>query len=212
MSKIVDDLKNNIVAVIRIEDHNLAKAVSEKVIEAGFKFIELTLSINNCPKLIKELSDKYKNTDVYIGAGTVLNENDCKIVIGNGATFVVAPFADEDTIKYAIKNNIPMLPGIGTVSEANKCYNLGCEIVKAFPGDVLGPNFIKSATAPLPHIKFMPSGGVNLDNVDEWFEKGAYAVSVGSALYSNVTIDNLEIIADRATAYLSKRPKQNYNG
>ncbi len=208
MSKIVEDLKNNIVAVIRIEEQNLAKAVTEKVIEAGFKFIELTLSIGNCPELIKELSDKYKNTDVYIGAGTVLNDNDCKIVIDNGATFVVAPFADENTIKYAVKNKVPMLPGIGTVSEANMCYNLGCEIVKAFPGDVLGPNFIKSARAPLPHIKFMPSGGVNLDNVDEWFEKGAYAVSVGSALYSNVTTENLDIITDRAIAYLSKRPKQ----
>ncbi len=205
--KLVEQLKDNVVAVIRIDDQSLARDVSEAVINAGFKYIELTLSISNCPELIKELSDKYKDSDVYIGAGTVLNVEDCKTVIENGATFIVAPFMDEDTIRYAVSKGIPMLPGIGTVSEANRCYNLGCGIVKAFPGDVLGPNFIKSAKAPLPHIKFMPSGGVNLDNMSEWFEKGAYAVSVGSALYSGVSKDNLEVVKQRAKEYLEKRPK-----
>lgn len=205
--KIVQDLKNNVVAVIRIENQDLARAVTEKVIEGGFKFIELTLSINNCCELIKELSEKYAGTDVYIGAGTVLNETDCKNVIDNGATFVVSPFTDKASIEYAVKHDVPMLPGIGTVTEANFCYNLGCGIVKVFPGDVLGANFIKSASAPLPHIKFMPSGGVNLENMSDWFAKGAYAVSVGSALYTGVTMDNLELATERAKEYVAKLPK-----
>ncbi len=206
-TKLIEDLKNNVVAVVRIKDKDLAREVTEQVIAGGFKFIELTLSINNGCDLIKELSEKYKNTGIYIGAGTVLNISDCKKVIDSGATFVVSPFTDQESIEYAIKNNVPMLPGIGTVTEANFCNKLGCEIVKVFPGDVLGANFIKSALAPLPHIKFMPSGGVNFENMGDWFAKGAYAISVGSALYTGVTMDNLELAKERATQYVNNLPK-----
>ncbi len=203
---IMKKLENNIVAVIRIKDFDLAKSVTEEVIKAGFNFIELTLSIDNCPKLIEELSLKYKNTDIFIGAGTVMTLEDCKTVIDNGATFVVSPFTNTDVITYCVENNVPVLPGVGTATEANTCYTLGCNIVKVFPGDVLGPNFIKSLRGPMPHIKYMPSGGVNLDNMTEWFTKGAYAVSVGSALYSGISMNNLSLIEERAKAYLNKLP------
>ncbi len=205
--KLIEDLKNNVVAVIRIDDKDLAREITEQVIAGGFKFIELTLSITNACELIKELSEKYKDTGVYIGAGTVLNVTDCKNVIDSGATFVVSPFTDKESVEYAIKNGVPMLPGIGTATEANFCYNLGCEIVKVFPGDVLGANFIKSCLAPLPHIKFMPSGGVNFENMNDWFAKGAYAVSVGGALYTGVTMDNLELAKERAVEYVNNLPK-----
>ncbi len=204
---IMKKLKNNVVAVIRIKDFDLAKSVTEEIINAGFNFIELTLSIDNCPLLIKQLSEKYKNTNTFIGAGTVMTEEDCKSVIDSGATFVVSPFTNEKVITHCIKNNIPVLPGVGTATEANTCYTLGCDIVKVFPGDVLGPNFIKSLRGPMPHIKYMPSGGVNLENMTEWFTKGAFAVSVGSALYNGITMDNLAEINDRAKEYLNKLPK-----
>ncbi len=204
---IMQKLQNNVVAVIRIKDYDLAKAVTEEVINAGFNFIELTLSIDNCPKLIKELSEKYKNTETFIGAGTVMTLDDCKTVMENGATFVVSPFTNPEVITHCVENKLPVLPGVGTATEANTCNTLGCDIVKVFPGDVLGPNFIKSLKGPMPHIKYMPSGGVNLDNMTEWFEKGAYAVSVGSALYTGVNMDNLDLITDRAKSYLDKLPK-----
>ncbi len=203
----MDDLKNNVVAVIRMKDYNLAKVVTENIIKAGFKFIELTLTIENAPNLINELNEKYKGTDVYIGAGTVVTLDECKEVVKNNAKFVVSPLTNFDVIKYCVDNNVTILPGVGTVTEAYNCYNSGCEVVKVFPGNVLGPDFIKSALAPLPQIKFMPSGGVSISNMEEWFDKGAYAVSVGSELYSGITFDNVESIKDRAKNYLDKLPK-----
>ncbi len=203
----MNDLKNNVVAVIRMKDTELARVVTENVIAGGFKFIELTLTIENAPQLIKELNEKYKDQGVYIGAGTVVTLEECKEVVANGAAFVVSPLTNFDVIKHCVDNNVTPLPGVGTVTEAYNCFNSGCEIVKVFPGNVLGPDFIKSALAPLPQIKFMPSGGVSLDNMEEWFQKGAYAVSVGSALYAGATIENAEMLKDRAAEYVAKLPK-----
>ncbi len=203
----LESLENNVVAVVRMKDKELAKAITESIVEAGFKFIELTLTIENAPQLIKELNQKYAGTDVYIGAGTVVTLDECKKVIENGAKFVVSPLTNFEVIDYCIKNNVQVLPGVGTVTEAYNCFEKGCEVVKVFPGNVLGPDFIKSALAPLPQIKFMPSGGVSLDNMEEWFQKGAYAVSVGSDLYTGISIGNLEVAKERADKYVAKLPK-----
>ncbi len=201
------DLKNNIVAVIRMKDKKLAKVIIENLISAGFKFIEITLTIEEAPQLIKELNKKYENVDVYIGAGTVVTLEECKEVIKNNAKFIVSPLMNFDVIDYCVKNNVQILPGVGTVTEAFNAYTKGCEVVKVFPGNVLGADFIKSALAPLPQIKFMPSGGVGISNMEEWFSKGAYAISVGSELYSGITFENVESIQDRAKLYLDKLPK-----
>ncbi len=203
----LNDLKNSVVAVIRMKDMELARVVTENVIEAGFKFIEITLTIENAPKLIKELNEKYAGKGVYIGAGTVVTLDECKDVVEHGAKFVVSPLTNFDVIEYCVQNNVQALPGVGTVTEAYNAYSKGCDVVKVFPGNVLGPDFIKSALAPLPQIKFMPSGGVSLDNMEDWFKKGAYAVSVGSELYSGINFENVESIKERAKLYLDKLPK-----
>ncbi len=201
------DLKNNLVAVIRMKDSELARLVTEKIIESGIKFIELTLTIEDAPKLIQELSEKYRSTGVHIGAGTVVTLEQCKEVVSKGAEFVVSPLNNFEVIDYCIKNNVEILPGVGTVTEAYNCYTKGCKVVKVFPGNVLGPDFIKSALSPLPQIKFMPSGGVSINNITDWFEKGAYAVSIGSELYSGITHDNLDVVSDRVKLILSKLPQ-----
>jgi len=203
--KALKDLKNDIVAVIRIKDTNLARLVTEEVIKNGFKFIELTLSIDNAESLITEMKEKYK--DAYIGAGTVLSVEDCQKVIKAGADFVVSPCINTDVIETCINQDILCLPGAATPTEINNCYNLGAKIVKVFPGETLGPAFIKNVKAPMPFVECMPSGGVDLDNIDKWFASGAYAVSVGSALYSGINESNLHEIGDRARAYLNKLPQ-----
>ncbi|MFV0519581.1 MAG: bifunctional 4-hydroxy-2-oxoglutarate aldolase/2-dehydro-3-deoxy-phosphogluconate aldolase [Lachnospirales bacterium] len=203
----INNLKNNIVAVIRIKNYELAKAVAENIIASGINFIELTLTIENASKLIRELNEKYKEQDVFIGAGTVTTLDECKEVLDSNAAFVVSPITNFEVIDYCICNNVPILPGIGTVTEAYNCYIKGCEVVKVFPGNVLGHAFIKSALAPLPQIKFMPSGGVTLENMNDWFDNGAYAVSIGSELYSGITLENIETIRDRVENYLKNLPK-----
>ena len=203
MENIIDKLKNEIVAVIRIEDTELALAVSEKALEVGLNFIEVTLTVKNAPSLIKELREKFP--DKIIGAGTVLTEEEAQEVIQNGAMFVVSPCLIPSVIGACHKNNVLCLPGVGTATEAFDAYNLGAKIVKAFPGDVLGTSFIKNLKGPMPFIECMPSGGVSLDNMKDWFKSGAFAVSVGSALYENVTLNNLELISERVEEYLKRK-------
>lgn len=202
-----NSLKNNIVAVIRIKDTNFAKLVTEEVIKSGFKFIELTLSIDNCIDLLKELKEKYK--DVYIGTGTVLTVKDCEESIKASSDFIVSPCTNEEVIKTCNEHDILCLPGVATPTEIYKCYSIGCDIVKVFPGDILGASFIKNVKAPMPFVEYMPSGGVNIKNICEWFENGAYAVSVGSALYSGIDQNNIHEIKTRAEEYLKEVNKFN---
>ncbi|MCL2611544.1 MAG: bifunctional 4-hydroxy-2-oxoglutarate aldolase/2-dehydro-3-deoxy-phosphogluconate aldolase [Defluviitaleaceae bacterium] len=195
-----EKLKNEIVAVIRIKDTHLAKAVTEEAIKAGLNFMELTLTIENAPSLIKELREAYP--EKIIGAGTVLTKEQAIEVIENGAQFVVSPCFVPEVVEVCNEKGVVCLPGIGTATEAYNAYSLGCEVVKAFPGDVLGTSFIKSIKGPMPFIDCMPSGGVSLNNIKEWFENGAYAVSIGGALYEGVTMENLELISERVKEYL----------
>ncbi|MCL1925337.1 MAG: bifunctional 4-hydroxy-2-oxoglutarate aldolase/2-dehydro-3-deoxy-phosphogluconate aldolase [Defluviitaleaceae bacterium] len=197
---IKEKLKNEIVAVIRIKNTTLARAVTEEAIKAGLNFIELTLTIENAPSLIKELREKYP--EKIIGAGTVLTKEQAEEVIKNGAMFIVCPCFVPEIIEVCNEKGILCLPGIGTATEAYNAYKLGCDIVKAFPGDVLGSKFIKNLKGPMPFINCMPSGGVSLENIKDWFKSGAYAVSIGSSLYEKVTMENLELINERAKAYL----------
>jgi len=190
-----EKLKNEIVAVIRIKDTHLAKAVTEEAIKAGLNFMELTLTIENAPSLIKELREAYP--EKIIGAGTVLTKEQAIEVIENGAQFVVSPCFVPEVVEVCNEKGVVCLPGIGTATEAYNAYKLGCEVVKAFPGDVLGTSFIKNIKGPMPFIDCMPSGGVSLNNIKEWFKNGAYAVSIGGALYEGVTMENLELISER---------------
>ena len=125
-------LKNNVVAVIRIKNNNIARLVTEELIKSGFNFIELTLSIDNAIGLIRELKEKYKDT--FIGAGTILTLEDCKRVINASADFVVSPCINEEVINICNECDILCLPGAATPTEINTCYNLGAKIVKVFPG------------------------------------------------------------------------------
>lgn len=202
---IKERLHKGIIAVIRIKDYNLAKLISETLINKGFHGIELTMSIDGAPKLIKEMKSMYP--DKIIGAGTVLKESECVEVIENGADFVVSPCLVDDIAEICNKYKVLCILGIATPTEALKAYNLGCSIVKAFPGDVLQPRFIKDIKSPMPYIEIMPSGGVNLENIGEWFYNGAYSVSVGSALYSGINDSNIYELEERADRYLMEVSK-----
>ncbi len=199
------EIYKGIIAVIRVKEYDLAKMITETLLEAGFKGIELTMTIENGPALIKEMKEKYPNG--VIGAGTIMNAEKCLEVIENGADFVVSPCKIDEVATVCNEHNTLCMLGIATPTEAFEAYNKGCSIVKAFPGDVLKPQFIKDIKGPMPYIDVMPSGGVALENIGQWFANDAYAVSVGSALYKGINKDNLEVLTERAKLYLEEVEK-----
>lgn len=175
--------KIGVVAVIRGNTPDEAVQISEACIAGGVTAIEVTFTTPRAHEAILTLSEKYKdNAQVVIGAGTVLDAETARMAILNGAAFVVSPAFDEATIKLCNRYRVACMPGTTTIQGVIQALELGADIVKVFPGEVMGSKFIKAVKGPLPQAQMMPTGGVSIDNVAEWFKVGAVAVGAGGAL------------------------------
>jgi 2-dehydro-3-deoxyphosphogluconate aldolase/(4S)-4-hydroxy-2-oxoglutarate aldolase len=171
---------NKVVAVVRTNSYEEAKEISEGAILGGFKVIEITMSVPDATKLIGELKEKYN--DLCIGAGTVLSKNEVDQCIKNKTDFIVSPCFDEEIIEYCKEKKTLIIPGLMTMSEVNKARKLGLEFIKVFPGNVVGKAFVGAVKSIFPELKVMPTGGVNKENINEWFKVGADCTGIGSDL------------------------------
>lgn len=198
-------LGQKLVAVVRGDTTEEAKQVSEACISGGVKGIELTFTLKGAEKVIEKLSAIYKDDDdVVIGAGTVLDATTARIAILAGAQFIVSPGFDKETALLCNTYHIPYLPGCITITEMLTASKYGADVVKLFPGDLVGPNYITAVKGPLPDIQLMPTGGVNPDNITEWLDKGAVAVGIGSNLTSLKKLGSLDKITEQAEKYVKK--------
>ncbi|MFP4286760.1 MAG: bifunctional 2-keto-4-hydroxyglutarate aldolase/2-keto-3-deoxy-6-phosphogluconate aldolase [Candidatus Izemoplasmataceae bacterium] len=193
-------MKEKIVAVIRADSMEEGYELAKAIIEGGIKAIEITFTIPDAFKLIKRLNDTYKD-QILLGAGTVLDLSSCKIAIDNGAKFIVAPGFEDHCAKYCYERNIPYMPGCMTVTEMLNARKHHVEVIKLFPGDHFGPKFIKNIKAPLPKLKVMVTGGVDLDNLKEWFKYGADMVGIGSALTNQKNSNDYLMVTKKAKEY-----------
>ncbi|HOU84397.1 MAG TPA: bifunctional 4-hydroxy-2-oxoglutarate aldolase/2-dehydro-3-deoxy-phosphogluconate aldolase [Spirochaetota bacterium] len=175
-------------------DAEKSMSIAETLYHAGFKVIEFTNRGENALSVFSAICSKLKNrySDIYIGAGTIIDDYDAKPFIKAGADFIMGPNLSEDTASLALKNDVLYIPGIMTVTEAVKAMKCGCRILKLFPGEVLTPNFIKAVKAPLPDLSFIVTGGVKptSESIDSWIDAGAAALGFGSQLISREIIDN----------------------
>jgi len=171
-----------IIAVIRAESAEQGLKIAEAVRAGGIYALEITMTVPGALEIIKALAEKYKGTDVLVGAGTVLDPETARLCILAGAEYIVSPSLNPDTVRLCNRYRIPILPGIMTMREAIEALELGVEICKVFPGSAFGPSVISAFKAPLPQGNFMPTGGVSLENVRDWISAGAVAVGTGSEL------------------------------
>ena len=206
MGNVLSTLKDNyIFAVIRGKDQNDGYEIAKAAVEGGIKNLELTFSTPNAAQVIKDLVEDYKDDDsVVVGAGTVMTLDLAKEAHEAGAEFLVSPHFSPEIAEYSREVDTYYMPGCGTVTEVVNAMNAGCDIVKVFPGGILGSGFIKDVHGPIPEAQLMPSGGVSLDNIAEWKENGAVAVGVGSALSRDVAEKGYESVADNAKEFVSK--------
>lgn len=204
-----------LVAVVRAENAEQGEKVVDAVIEGGIHFIEITMTMNEGDpvEFIAAMVKKYAHDErIVIGAGTVLDPETARAVILAGANYVVSPGLNLETIKLCNRYRVPMLPGVMTPTEAIVALEAGCDVIKIFPGNIMGPSAISSFKGPLPQGEFMPSGGVDVDNVDKWIKAGAYAVGTGSSLtkgaktgdFAQVTAKARQFVAAVAAARASK--------
>ena len=194
-----------VVAVVRADSKEEAVAISEACVKGGIQGIEVTFTVEAADEVIKELVSVYKtNPNVVIGAGTVLDATTARIAILAGAQFIVSPAFDEQTAKLCNLYQIPYMPGCMTITEMKTALESGVDIVKLFPGNAFGPSFIKAVKAPLPQVNIMPTGGVDLENIEEWISNGCIAVGVGGNLVAPAKTGDFDKITEYASQYIEK--------
>lgn len=181
-----------IVAVIRGESIEEGVRISKACAKGGIPAIEITYTVPGATEVIKSLKEQDVNNEMVVGAGTVLDASTARIAILAGAEFIVSPAFDEETAKLCNLYQIPYMPGCMTITEMTTALKYGADIIKLFPGSAFGPSFVKAVKAPLPQANIMPTGGVSLDNIEEWFKNGVCAVGAGGKLASGT---DEEIIA-----------------
>ena len=196
-------LQNKIVAIVRgIEPSNVIK-IAHALLAGGVNTMEVTLNSSGALSVITQLTREMKNK-MLIGAGTVLNAKMANEAIDAGACFIISPIVDEETIKATKKRGAVSIPGAYTPTEIYKAFSIGGEIIKIFPASS-NVNYIKEVRAPLPQIPLMPTGGITLQNIQEFKKAGAVAFGIGGSLVDakqKITEEYLQKITDTAKKFM----------
>jgi 2-dehydro-3-deoxyphosphogluconate aldolase/(4S)-4-hydroxy-2-oxoglutarate aldolase len=183
-SEIISLLTNpGIIAVIRAQTTDQIIPLSEALIAGGVVAIEITMTTPNAIAAIRAATSKLKEQAV-IGVGTVLDTDTCREALEAGAEFVVTPIGRTVLVTSARSAQRPIMLGAYTPTEAQLAHEAGADFIKIFPADSLGPGYIKALLAPLPHLRIVPTGGVDLGNVADFLKAGCAALGVGSSLVS----------------------------
>ena len=177
------------VAVIRTDTVERALRTADAAIAGGFRAIEITFSFAGAAEAIEKLAD---NRDLLIGAGTILTREQVHEAVGAGARFLVSPCVLPEVISAARELQVAVIPGAFTPTEIYTAYSLGADIVKIFPAIKFGPEYLKAVRGPLPHIPIIPTSGVDVTNVADWFRAGAVAVGAVSSVFDPVLIQKGE--------------------
>lgn len=193
-----------VIAVVRGKTAEEAFKASQAIVSGGINAIELTFTVPDAQKVLKELAEEYQNQAVVIGAGTVLDAVTARLAILAGAEFIVSPSFDKETAELCNLYQVPYLAGCMTITEVQTAMKSGVDIVKLFPGNVSGVEMVKAIKAPLPYVNIMPTGGVSLDNMTAWFDAGVVAVGVGGNLLEPASRGEFDKITEIARQYTEK--------
>jgi 2-dehydro-3-deoxyphosphogluconate aldolase/(4S)-4-hydroxy-2-oxoglutarate aldolase len=170
-----------IVAVVRFNDPAPLVKVVKALAEGGVSVAEITLTVPDALEVIRTAKRELGH-QVLLGAGTVLDSETARAAILAGADFIVAPTLNLEVIKLCGRYDKVVMPGAFTPTEVLTAWEAGADIVKVFPADVVGPAFFKALRGPLPQIKLMPTGGVDLTTAGEFLQAGAVCLGVGGQL------------------------------
>ena len=171
--------ETGIVPVVVLNNVEDAVPLAGALLKGGIDFMEITFRTECAAECISVISKEVP--DMTVGAGTVLNVEQAKLAVDCGAKFIVSPGLDEATVKWAIENDIPVIPGTVPPTEIMKAISLGIKVVKFFPADVYGGiKAIKALSAPFGQVKFLPTGGVSEANLNE-FAANKSVIAVGGS-------------------------------
>jgi 2-dehydro-3-deoxyphosphogluconate aldolase/(4S)-4-hydroxy-2-oxoglutarate aldolase len=174
--------EEKVIAIVRLEDLSEARRISEALLQGGVSVVEFTLTNPDALRVMEKVREDVEG--LLIGAGTVLDEQAAYAAIMAGASFLVTPTVVPGVVEQGLRYGVPVIGGGMTPTELLHAHSLGCEMVKVFPAGALGTGYLKDLRGPLPQLRLIPTGGIQVSNVTDFLEAGAVAVGVGSALVS----------------------------
>ncbi|MCE9526377.1 MAG: bifunctional 4-hydroxy-2-oxoglutarate aldolase/2-dehydro-3-deoxy-phosphogluconate aldolase [Planctomycetales bacterium] len=174
-------LDHKIVAVIRADNGDLLVDVAESLLAGGVEVMEVTFTVPRAIRVLEKVADRI-GSRILLGAGTVLDTETCRAALLAGAEFIVSPAVNVEVIELCKRYSKPVMPGALTPTEVITAWQAGADIVKIFPSEITGPKYLKALHGPLPHVRLMPTGGVNLETAAEFLRCGACALGIGSSL------------------------------
>lgn len=180
------------VPVFYHKEAKVAQQVVKACYEGGVRMFEFTNRGDFAHEVFAEVIrfSRAECPELALGVGSVIDAPTAALYLQLGADFVVGPMFNAEISRVCNRRSIPYIPGCGTVSEVSLAQETGCQICKIFPGDVLGPKFVKGLRAPMPWSKLMVTGGVEPteENLSAWFRAGVFCVGMGSKLFPSSTI------------------------
>src|SRR6266446_4079032 len=204
-SEIISMLINpGIIAIVRAQQAAQVGPMFEALIAGGIVATEITMTTPNALTAIREAREKVGARSL-VGVGTVVDAETCRAAIDAGAEFIVTPVCRTELVAIAHAAGRPIMLGAYTPTEAQNAHEAGADFIKIFPADTLGPNYIKALRAPLPHLRIVPTGGVDVGNVADFIKAGCAAVGVGSSLVSSKILQEADWpeLTRRAKAFVN---------
>lgn len=197
------DFSPPLIGVLRKVPSRIIQQVVEAAIKGGLKVFEITVDHPDALKQISLIKNEF-SADCTLGAGTVLSIDDAKSALEAGAEFIVSPALIPSVIKFGKCHQVPVFSGAFTPTEVFSAQQAGADMVKIFPASILGPGFIKNLKGPFPEIKLMPTGGISVEQIGEYFQAGASVVGVGSELFQKTWLNesNFKAIEEMTRKYL----------
>lgn len=196
-------LNHKIVAIIRGAQPADILHIAHALCEGGVKLLEVTLNSPDALSSISKIATRM-NAEVFVGAGTVLDAEMARAAIDSGAQFIISPSLDLETIYATKQAGAISIPGAFTATEIFSAYKNGGDIIKVFPASI-GPAYFKDLRGPFPHIPLMPTGGVNLSNIQEFQKAGAVAFGIGGGLVDTslkMSDQYLNALTEKAKKYV----------
>ncbi|MGD0855299.1 MAG: bifunctional 4-hydroxy-2-oxoglutarate aldolase/2-dehydro-3-deoxy-phosphogluconate aldolase [Dehalococcoidia bacterium] len=199
--KVIED--SGIIAVIRSQNADEAVKIARAISEGGIVPIEITLTVPDAFRVMAEVR-RSLGERILLGAGTVLDAEGARLAIRAGAEFLVSPMLNPDMVRLCKKNGKVAIPGAFTPTEIVAAWKGGADIIKIFPASLGGPELIKDLRGPFPQIKFLPTGGVMLENVAQFIKAGAVAVAVGGNIIDKkaVALGKFDVITENSRKFL----------
>jgi 2-dehydro-3-deoxyphosphogluconate aldolase / (4S)-4-hydroxy-2-oxoglutarate aldolase len=193
-----------VVPVVRADSPEEALAAVEAIKAGGVPILEITMTVPGAIKVIEKIADKFGD-EVVLGAGTVLDPETARACILAGATFIVSPALNLQTIELCRRYSVPICPGALTPTEVVTAWQAGADFVKVFPCSAMGgASYIKGLKAPLPQVELIPTGGVNLNTAIDFIKAGSSALGIGADLVDLKALraGNAALITERAKQFV----------